>query len=149
MKKIITLTFVTMLAACGEGQQIETDLAGLREQGDALQIQLNIRDTAAIAAIYAANGSIMPPNVEAIKGREAIEAFWVEFLASGNIVNIGDPQVRASGNIGYRVGAYTIASPYNQLIDKGKYVEVWHRGEGGWRLMYDIFNSDRPVAAPQ
>lgn len=145
----MTLAFVAVLAGCDGGAQVETDLAGLREQGDALQIQLNIRDTAAIAAIYAANGSIMPPNAEAINGREAIQAFWDEFLASGNIVNTGNPQARASGNIGYRVGAYTVASPYNQLIDKGKYVQVWHHGEGGWHLMYDIFNSDRPPAAPQ
>ncbi len=149
MKRFITLALVAMLAACGGGAQVETDLAGLREQGDALQIQLNIRDTAAIAAIYAANGSIMPPNMEAINGREAIEAFWGEFLASGNIVNIGDPKVRANGNIGYRVGAYTVASPYNELIDKGKYIEVWHHTEGGWQLMYDIFNSDRPPPASQ
>jgi ketosteroid isomerase-like protein len=101
--------------------------------GDALQVQLNIRDTAAIAAIYAPNGSIMPPNAETITGREALDAFWVEFLSTGNIVNINANQVRANGNIGYRVGAYTIASPHNELIDKGKYVEVWHHMDDGWR----------------
>ncbi len=144
MKKLLTLLSIVVLAACGGGgAQIEADLAGLRDMGDALQVQLNIRDTAAIAAIYAPNGSIMPPNVEAVTGREAIEAFWVEFLATGNIVNIKDNQVRANGNIGYRVGTYTVASPHNELVDKGKYVEVWHHMDDGWRLMYDIFNSDR------
>lgn len=144
MKKLLTLLSIVVLAACGGGgAQIEADLAGLRDMGDALQVQLNIRDTAAIAAIYAPNGSIMPPNAEAVTGREAIEAFWVEFLATGNIVNIKDNRVRANGNIGYRVGTYTVASPYNELVDKGKYVEVWHHMGDSWRLMYDIFNSDR------
>jgi ketosteroid isomerase-like protein len=143
MKRLLTLLAIALLAACGEGTQIETDLAGLRDMGDTLQVQLNIRDTAAIAAIYAPNGSIMPPNVEAVTGRDAIEAFWVEFLATGNIVNIKGSQVQASGNIGYRVGTYTVASPHNELIDRGKYVEVWHHMDDGWHLMYDIFNSDR------
>ena len=144
MKRLLTLLSIIVLAACGGGgAQIETDLAGLRDMGDSLQVQLNIRDTAAIAAIYAPNGSIMPPNVKTVTGREALEAFWVEFLSTGNIININANQVRASGNIGYRVGAYTIASPHNELIDKGKYVEVWHHMDDGWRLMYDIFNSDR------
>ena len=145
MKKLLTLLCIVMLAACGgDGSQSEPDLAGLRDMGDTLQVQLNIRDTAAIAAIYAPNGSIMPPNAETVAGREAIEAFWVEFLATGNIVNVKGTQVRASGNIGYRIGTYTVASPHNELVDKGKYIEVWHHMGDGWRLMYDIFNSDRP-----
>jgi len=143
MKKLLTLLSIAMLAACAEGPQVEADLAGLRDMGDALQVQLNIRDTAAIAAIYATNGSIMPPNTDMVTGRDALEAFWVEFLASGNIVNVKANQVQASGNIGYRVGTYTIASPHNELVDRGKYVEVWHHMDEGWRLMYDIFNSDR------
>jgi len=150
MKKLLTLLSIAMLAACGEGPQVETDLAGLRDMGETLQVQFNIRDTAAIAAIYAQSGSIMPPNAETITGREAIEAFWVEFLASGNILGIKVTEVRASGNIGYRIGTQTIASPHNQLLDEGKFVEVWHHMDDGWRLMYDIFNSDRaqPGAAP-
>jgi ketosteroid isomerase-like protein len=143
MKKLLTLLSVVVLAACGDAQQGATDLAGLREAGDSLKVQINIRDTAAIAAVYAPNGSIMPPNAETVTGRESIEAFWVEFLATGNIVGITDAQVGASGNIGYRVGTYTVASPHNELIDRGKYVEVWHHIDDGWRLMYDIFNSDR------
>ncbi len=143
MKKLLTLLSMAALAACGEGPQIETDLAGLRDMGDTLKVQINIRDTAAIAAIYAPNGSIMPPNAETVTGRDALEAFWVEFLASGNIIGIKGTEIRASGKIGYRVGTYTIASPHNELLDKGKYVEVWHHLDDGWRLMYDIFNSDR------
>lgn len=143
MKKLLTLLSIAALAACGEGPQIETDLAGLRDMGDTLKVQINIRDTAAIAAIYAPNGSIMPPNAETVTGRDALEAFWVEFLASGNIIGIKGTEIRASGKIGYRVGTYTIASPHNELLDKGKYVEVWHHLDDGWRLMYDIFNSDR------
>lgn len=148
MKKPLTLLCIATLAACGGGAQVETDLAGLRDIGDALKVQINIRDAAAIAAIYAPNGSIMPPNSESVAGREDIEAFWVDFLASGNIVGLTYNEVGASGNIGYKVGAYTIASPYNVLIDKGKFVEVWHHSESGWQLKYDIFNSDREPAQP-
>lgn len=145
MKKLTSLLFCVLLAACGDGTPVETDLAGLRDMGDAIRIQLNIRDSAALAAIYAPDGSIMPPNAPIVSGREAIENFWIEFLASGNIVGVKDSEVRANGDLGYRVGTYTIASPHNQLIDRGKFVEVWHHSETGWQLMYDIFNSDRPA----
>lgn len=148
MKKLLTLLSIAILAACGEGSQKEGDLAGLRDAGDSLKVQINIRDAAAIAAIYAPDGSIMPPNAESVTGREAIEAFWAEFLGAGNIVGISNTEVQASGSIGYKVGTYTIASPLNQLIDRGKFVEVWHYSDGRWRLKYDIFNSDRAPAQP-
>lgn len=150
MRNLLILLSIAMLAACGESAQPAGTLGGLREMGDALKVQINIRDAAAIAAIYAADGSIMPPNAETVTGRPAIEAFWAEFLVGGNILGTKDSQVRASGNIGYKVGTYTVASPHNQLLDKGKYVEVWQYTDDGWRLMYDIFNSDRPppAAAP-
>ncbi|MDX1405395.1 MAG: nuclear transport factor 2 family protein [Woeseiaceae bacterium] len=149
MKKLLTIFSLGLLTACGGGAEVETDLAGLRDMGDQIQIQLNIRDAAALAAIYGVNGSVMPPNAETVSGRDSIEQFWNEMLASGNIFNVKGDRVRANGNIGYRVGTYTIASPHNQLLDRGKYVEVWHHDESGWHLMYDIFNSDRPVPAQE
>ncbi len=147
MKKLLTMLSIAVLAGCGGGQQVETDLAGLRDMGDAFRVQLNIRDTAALAAMYARDASILPPNAPIVGGRDAIEAFWAEFLASGNIVGVKDTDVQANGHIGYKVGTYTIASPHNQLLDRGKYIEVWHHTDGGWQIMYDIFNSDRPPAA--
>ena len=149
MKKSICLLSIVLLTACGDGTTVETDLAGLRDMGDTIRIQLNIRDAAALAQIYAPNGSIMPPNAPIVTGRVAIENFWIESLASGNIFGVKDSEVRANGNVGYRVGTYTIASPHNQLIDRGKFVEVWHHSDAGWQMMYDIFNSDRPPAGAE
>lgn len=146
MKNFLAMLCMLVLSACGEGQQVRTDLAGLRDMGDAFRVQLNIRDTAALAAMYAQDASILPPNAPIVSGRDAIEAFWTEFLASGNIVGVKDTDVQANGHIGYKVGTYTIASPHNQLLDRGKYIEVWHYTDGSWQLMYDIFNSDRPPA---
>ena len=145
MKKFTTLIFVTLLAACAEVPQ--TDLEGLKAMRDAWQAGVNSRDAAAIAAVYAENGSVLQPNGEAVQGRAAIEAFWVEFMASGVGANITDTNVNASGDVGYKVGTYTITSPYGELVDEGKYVEVWHYVDGSWQMMYDIFNSNRPMPA--
>jgi len=145
MKKFTTLIFVTLLAACAEAPQ--TDLEGLKAMHDVWQVSFSARDAAAIAAVYAANGSVLPPNGEAVQGRAAIEAFWTEFMASGNNGNITDTNVHASGDVGYKVGTYTITTPYGELVDDGKYVEVWHYVDGSWQMMYDIFNSNRPMPA--
>jgi uncharacterized protein (TIGR02246 family) len=147
MSKLTTLVVITLLAACSEAPQPQADLDGLKGMGDAWQAGFNARDAAAIAAVYAENGSLLPPNVKTVKGRAAIEAYWVEFMASGIGGGITDTNVNASGDVGYKVGTYTITSPYGELLDDGKYVEVWHYMDGRWQMMYDIFNSNRPVSA--
>jgi len=148
MKKLTALLFVTLLAACAEAPQPQTDLDGLKAMGDTVQARLDTRDPALITTLYAEHGSVLAPNADIVKGHAAIEAFWVEFLSSGIGVNVDDTSVYASGDVGYKAGSYTITSPYGELLDEGKYVEVWHHMDGKWQMMYDIFNSNRPVPAP-
>lgn len=148
MSKLTTLAVITLLVACAEAPQPQTDLDGLKAMRDVVQARLDTRDPATIATLYAENGSVLPPNGDIVKGRAAIEAFWVEFLSSGISINVTDTNVNASGDVGYKTGTYTIASAYGELLDDGKYVEVWHHMDGKWQMMYDIFNSNRPVAAP-
>jgi len=148
MSKLTTLVFVTLLTACAEAPQPQTDLDGLKAMRDVVQARLDTRDPAAIATLYAESGSILPPNGDAVKGHAAIEAFWVEFLSSGISIKVTDTNVNAGGDVGYKAGTYTIASAYGELIDEGKYVEVWHYMDGRWQMMYDMFSSNRPLAAP-
>ena len=148
MSKLTTLAVITLLVACAEAPQPQTDLDGLKAMRDVVQARLDTRDPATIATLYAENGSVLPPNGDIVKGRAAIEAFWVEFLSSGISVNVTDTNVHASGDVGYKVGTYTIASAYGELLDEGKYVEVWHYMDGKWQMMYDMFSSNRPLSAP-
>ncbi len=81
MKKLITLVFVLLAAGCMQAPQ--TDLEGLKAMQDVWQSAFDARDWAAVAAIYAEDGELMPPNSNTMIGRAAIEAFWADFQASG------------------------------------------------------------------
>jgi ketosteroid isomerase-like protein len=145
MKKLATLLIVLLAAACADEPQ--TDLEGLKAMQGEWQAAFDSRDGAAIAAVYAANGAVHPPNGKTVKGRSDVAAFWDEFLASGIGGQIDDAEVYANGDVGYKVGTYMVTDPAGAPIDVGKYVEIWRYANGKWQMRHDIFNSDMPLPA--
>ncbi|MCH6550371.1 MAG: nuclear transport factor 2 family protein [Proteobacteria bacterium] len=147
MKKLITLVFVLLAAGCMQAPP--TDLEGLKAMQDVWQSAFDARDSAALAAIYAEDGALMPPNSDTMIGRAAIEAFWADFQASGIGVEGKDTEVYAHGDVGYKVGTYTVTDAGGATIDEGKYVEIWRQVDGKWQIYRGIWNSNLPLAAPE
>jgi ketosteroid isomerase-like protein len=146
MKMFKTLLLALLVVGCSS--EPETDLAGLQAMRDQWQAAFDATDAAAIAALYAANGTVHPPNAKKAMGRRAIEAFWQEFLSSGLGAEISDSEVYASGDVGYKIGTYMITDAAGAPADIGKYVEVWRFIDGRWQMLHDIYNSDMPLPAP-
>jgi len=73
MKKLTTLLFT--LLAIDYSDAPETDLEGLKAMEGEWQAGFDTRDAAAIAAVYAENGAVLPPNGTRVRGRAAVEAF--------------------------------------------------------------------------
>ncbi len=145
MKKLMVLVFVLLMAGCMQAPQ--ADLEGLKAMVDVSQSAFDARDPAAIAAIYAEDGTMMSPNSETMTGQAAIEDFWMEFLASGNDPGVAKvTDVYAHGDVGYEVGTYAVTDP-GGAIDEGKYVRIWRHGDGKWQLHHVIWNSDLPPSA--
>ncbi len=147
MKKMCALIFVLVLAGCTPAPQ--TDLEGLKAMHDIWQSASDTNDAAIIAAIYSENGAIMPPNDGAVIGRAAIEVFFEGFQASGLAVQVQDTEVYAQGDVGYKIGIYTITDASGTTVDQGKYVEISRHIDGTWQMYRDIFNSDIPLTVPE
>ncbi len=147
MKKLMTLMFVLLMAGCMQAPQ--TDLEGLKAMQDVWQSAFDARDWAALAAIYAKDGELMPPNSNTVIGRAAIEAFWADSQASGIGVEGKDTEVYAHGDVGYEVGTYIITDAGGATMDEGKYVEIWRQVDGKWQIYRGIWNSDLPLSTPE
>jgi ketosteroid isomerase-like protein len=57
--------------------------------------------------------------------------------------------VAQAGDVAYDIGTYSLAFDGGQgpVRDRGKYVVVWRKVSGDWKVAADIFNSDGPVPA--
>jgi uncharacterized protein (TIGR02246 family) len=146
MKKLMNLLLVLSMAGCM--QVPETDLEGLKGMEDVWQSALDAKDPDAMAAMYADDSVLLPPNSEAISGRAAIQAFWIAALATGINGAAKDTEVYAHSDIGYTVGTYTATDAGGAIIDEGKYVIIWRNVDGEWKIHRDIWNSNLPLPSP-
>ncbi len=146
MKKLMNLLFVLLVAGCMQVPQ--TDLEGLKAMRDVWQSAFDAKDPAGLAAIYAEDGALLPPNSEMTSGRAAIEAYWAEFQASGIGVEITDTEVYAHSDLGYTVGTLIATDAGGATIDEGKYVVIWRNVDGKWQIHRDIWNSSRLPPTP-
>jgi uncharacterized protein (TIGR02246 family) len=108
-------------------------------------------DAAAVASLYAGNAKLMPPNHPKVEGTEAIRSFWQGAMDMGiKEARVEIEEVEEHGDTAIEVGRYTLTIEQGnggRVSDAGKYVVIWKRGGGGWKLAVDIFNPDTPAQA--
>ncbi len=110
---------------------------------------LNRGDAAAVAAMYSADARLLPPNGRMSEGRQAVQQFWQGAIGAGvKLVSLETLHVKSQGNLAFEVGRFTLTVPAAggaTTTDTGKYVVVWEREGGKWKLATDIWNSDAPA----
>lgn len=105
------------------------------------------KDTTGIVGVYAHDGRIMPPGAPAAVGPEAIRKVWAHNLALPSLTFGPDViQLARSGDVAYDIGhveAEVPAAAGKTEKAAGKYVVVWVKRNGQWKVMADIFNFDQ------
>jgi uncharacterized protein (TIGR02246 family) len=112
----------------------------------------NAKDAAKVAALYAEDTTLNPPNEPPAHGRKGVHA-WAQKnfdRGAGNLV-LTPTESAISGSIAYEAGTYSItmgAPGKKPVTDKGKYVIVLKQTGGKWLIAHDIYNSDLPPPPP-
>ena len=103
-------------------------------------------NAAGVAALYTEDAMALPPNSEAVRGRAAIEKAFQGMIASGvKEITLTAQEVEGHGDTATEVGAYSVKDGAGKELDRGKYVVVWKRVQGDWKLHRDIWNSNMPM----
>jgi uncharacterized protein (TIGR02246 family) len=104
-------------------------------------------NASAMAALYAADGQLMPPESNPLRGIDAIRKFWEGALASGiGAVELATVEVFEQGAIATEIGTYELKSKDGKALDHGKYIVVWRREGTKWQLLRDMFSTNVPHA---
>jgi uncharacterized protein (TIGR02246 family) len=105
----------------------------------------NKGDFAGVASLYTEDGSVFPPGSGIAKGRAAIAALW-----KGMAEQVSDPKVTTldvkplGPSAAREIGTFSLKTkgPTPQEVS-GKYVVVWERVGGDWKLAADIWNDGK------
>ena len=108
-------------------------------------------DVDKIVAMYAEDAIMMPPDSTSLKGHEAMKAYLASNIAASKAGGFGfaldSDAGSVTGDSGWHSGTFHVTDAKGATAGTGKYVEVWHKADGKWLMLRDIWNND-PAAAP-
>ncbi|HJS89783.1 MAG TPA: nuclear transport factor 2 family protein [Steroidobacteraceae bacterium] len=123
------------LALCGCRPATESNPPLARKQS--WEILFNRGDSAAVADLYSQNAELVMSGAAPIHGRQAIHTAIAKMAKSGAKVSVEVDRSAAAGDFAYFYGPYTVFLQ-QKVIERGTYLEVWHRYSGHWLLDLDV-----------
>ena len=89
----------------------------------------------------------MGPNEPSHEGRSKIQTVYEGFIQAGaNKLDLITTGVWGDENLLAEEGLFTFSDKEGKQLDKGKYIVLWKKADGKWKLFRDCYNSDLPVA---
>ncbi len=125
------------------------DTTGLRktidEKNKEFSKSLTSGDSAGVISHYTTDGKIFAPNADAVVGHAAMGPLVSEYLKAG-IKEFTDQTTALYGTEAALIeeGTYFMGDGKGGTIDKGKYVTIWKKEAGDWKIYTDIFNTSLP-----
>lgn len=83
-------------------------------------------------------------------GLRAMHDFTVEYLKAG-LTEFREETTDFYGNADFVVdaGTYVVTDGPEHVTERGKYLNVWKKVNGTWKIQSNIWNSDAPVPTPK
>ena len=121
------------------------DKAAAQAGEDTFAARANAGDAGGIAKLYTSDAIVMPPGAPRAEGRPGIERYWAEVVKGVTDVKLTTVDVRTMGpDAAQETGVFamkTRTTPPQTL--SGKFVIIWRRSGGDWKLATDIWNADK------
>lgn len=152
MKKLLIVTIIaSSLFACKSETKPSFDLANAKKEIESANqeiSQLMIKgDSVGLASAYSTDGAVMLNNMPSVKGKENLTKVWGSFMNAGlGGIDLTTLEIWGDENFITEEGVFTTKSKEGAQLDKGKYIVVWKKEDGKWKLHRDLSNSDLPVA---
>jgi ketosteroid isomerase-like protein len=147
---VATISITLFVAAAVVDAQRRTDPA-LDALASGFARAFTQKDVEKVTSFYADDATLMPPGQPAVRGREAIEAYFrrgfsLDFVS----MDVTPLESAVAGAIAFEAGASRLVlqsgptpdarGPGN--VETGKYLLIYKRVGNEWKIAYDIFNDD-------
>lgn len=97
--------------------------------------------------LYASDAQLFPPNGSVVTGSAAIGPVWKGAFDSGvKKATLETTETETAGDRIIETGRYILAGADGKALDTGKYIVVWKKEGGTWKLYRDIWNTSMAAA---
>lgn len=139
-KNVLVIAFLIALVVPAGAQKAQIEAINAKWMD-----LFNKGDFQGIAELYSADAIAFPPGSAIVRGKAAIGAMW-----KGMAEQVGNPKVttlevkRLGPATAREVGTFSLTTkgPSPKEIS-GKYLVVWERVRGQWKLAADIWNDGK------
>jgi uncharacterized protein (TIGR02246 family) len=150
MKRLVCLglllAFGTSPAAWGGAKEkVEQVLQQITAANRAFEEAVRKGDVEGIASAYTPEAIALAPDAPMARGRESIEQLWGSAIRDGlKTIRLETLDLEVAGDTAYEVGRAILGlepkggAPTTAVV---KYVVVWKKVKGQWRLHRDIWNA--------
>jgi ketosteroid isomerase-like protein len=127
-----------------------TDKKAIRKLDVAWGNTASKRDLDAVVAFYARAGSVVWPGVPAAHGTARIRSAWKKVFAQYRGLTLKFTAERIdvanSADLAADFGKVSFGydTPKGRVMNIGKYVVVWKKVNGAWKVLYDSYNMNNP-----
>jgi len=94
---------------------------------------------------YCKDAAVYCPNVPAVVGIDSIITF---FYSGGNnteaIIELPAGNIYGNADLVVEEGPYNFPDGKGGSVDKGKFIALWKKEDGKWKLYREIWNTDLP-----
>jgi uncharacterized protein (TIGR02246 family) len=101
-------------------------------------------DAKAVAELYTETAQVIAPGAPVATGRAAISAFWLASFQAAPVkaMQLETDDLESAGDLAYETGKVTLVAR-DGATSSARYLVVWKREGGSWKLHRDIWNAER------
>jgi uncharacterized protein (TIGR02246 family) len=137
---------LALLPAIAAAQDVRPAIEAANRKWEAAVIR---GDGPGVATLYTADAELLPYQSDFVRGRDAIGKYWQAAINSGiKGVSLTTVEVEGHGNTAHEVGTYELRGADGKPLDHGKYVVIWKKVAGSWKLHRDIWTSSVAPSKP-
>jgi ketosteroid isomerase-like protein len=108
--------------------------------------RFQVKDIDWIMTLYTEESRMFPPGGEPVTGLEALRAAWQSLADTKGLEITWEPteaHVAESGDMAWDIGDVIVFSP-DGMRQTGKYLVVWKRENGNWKVSVNTYNENSP-----
>lgn len=152
MKQLLFLAFLFILVSCSQNQPTEKtepafDITAvsnhIMEMNKTYSGRFTTNDTAFYNARYCKDAEVYCPGLAAVRSRDSIRSFFYQNGTNKEAkIELPPGNIYGSNELVVEEGTYNFPDEKGGSVDKGKFIALWKKEDGKWKLFREIWNTD-------